>query len=306
MTTVPRDEGANSVASVTSIRRYPVKSMQGEELGRTDITARGVIGDRAYAVMDRATGFVASAKHPRKWAKLLACHAAFLHQPEAGAPYPPVRVTLPDGSALTSDQADADDLLSRALGRDVSLRAIIPGPLVREADRSPSDTAGTDQVIREEPMAVASPPGTFFDYAPVHVLSTNTLASLGVLHPSGRFDARRFRPNLVVTVAGSGMPFPEHAWLGHVMTAGARVRLMMIDPCPRCVVTTLAQGALPHDPGILRTIAQHSAVASVTLAPGVLLPAVAGVYATVLAEGFLARGDSIALGPTAGLPSPVP
>ena len=280
--------------------------MQGEELDHTDITTQGVIGDRGYAVMDRATGFVASAKHPRKWERLLACHAAFLEPPQARAPYPPVRITLPDGSALTSDQIDADDVLSRALGRDVSLRIVIPGPLVREADRSPPDTPGTDQAIREEPMAVASPPGTFFDHAPVHVLSTNAMAALSGRYPPGRFDARRFRPNLVVAVAGPGTPFPENAWLGHAMMAGARVRLMIIDPCPRCVVTTLAQGTLPPDPGILRTIAQHSAVASVTLAPGVLLPAVAGVYATVLVEGFLARGDRIALGPTAGPSTTVP
>ena len=66
-------------------------------------------------------------------------------------------------------------------------------------------------------------------------------------------------------------------------------------PDPRCVVTTLMQRDLPGDPKILRTIARHSAAASVTLAPGVLLPAVAGVYADVLATGTLREGDRLEL-----------
>lgn len=72
-----------------------------------------------------------------------------------------------------------------------------------------------------------------------------------------------------------------------------RGRLRVIDPTPRCVVTTLAQDDLPRDVGILRAIDQHSAVPSVTLAPGVMLPAVAGVYARVLQGGLLRRGDAL-------------
>ena len=80
---------------------------------------------------------------------------------------------------------------------------------------------------------------------------------------------------------------------GYGLAMGGGVELHVLDPCPRCVVTTLAQGDLPHDPGVLRTIAQHNAVASVTLAPGVVLPAVAGVYASVLQTGTLHRGDAV-------------
>ncbi|KYF49145.1 sulfurase, partial [Sorangium cellulosum] len=107
--------------TVVSIWRYPVKSMQGEEIDEAAISDRGVLGDRAYAVLDRETGHVASAKHPGKWGALLACRAAFAEPPRPSAPLPAVWITLPDGAVISSAQPDVDRALSRALGRDVAL-----------------------------------------------------------------------------------------------------------------------------------------------------------------------------------------
>jgi uncharacterized protein YcbX len=76
-----------------SVWRYPVKSMQGEELYTAHITERGIVGDRAYAIMDRTTGYIASAKYPRKWGKLLECRAAFVETPQPGEPLPAVEIT---------------------------------------------------------------------------------------------------------------------------------------------------------------------------------------------------------------------
>jgi uncharacterized protein YcbX len=145
-------------------------------------------------------------------------------------------------------------------------------------------------------MGFAAPPGTFFDYAPVHLLATTTLARLQELYPNGRFEVARFRPNIVVAPFGDERDFVENRWLGRRLVVGARVELDLIDPCPRCVMTTLAQGDLPHDPGILRTVAQHNTAASVTLAPGAVLSAVAGAYARVLQSGMLQHGDPVWLG----------
>src|SRR5260370_277120 len=63
-----------SIGSVLSVWRYPVKSMLGEELKSTRVTERGLLGDRAYALLDRETAKVASAKHPRKWPSLFGRH----------------------------------------------------------------------------------------------------------------------------------------------------------------------------------------------------------------------------------------
>jgi hypothetical protein len=267
--------------------------MQGEEINGAVITERGVLGDRAYAILDRATGHIASAKHPRKWSALFACRAAYVEPPRCDAPVPPVWITLPDGTVINSAQADANHLLSHALGRDVALVVEAPATPTREADRSPLDSTADQAQIMVEAMALAAPAGTFFDYAPLHVLTTATLDRLHAEYPAGRFEIQRFRPNLVVAPIEAASGFVENMWLGHTLTIGTTVQLRLIDPCPRCVVTTLAQGDLPRDPGILRTISQHNAVASATLAPGVVLPAVAGVYASVLHTGTLSRGASV-------------
>ena len=105
--------------AVAALWRYPVKSMQGEELNATEVTVAGLLGDRRFAVVDPATGKVAGAKNPRKWPGFFQFRAAYVAPPVAGAELPPVRVTLPDGTSVTSDEASLPKLLSEALGREV-------------------------------------------------------------------------------------------------------------------------------------------------------------------------------------------
>jgi uncharacterized protein YcbX len=66
------------LGSVVSLWRYPVKSMMGEELNAADATERGLLGDRAYALVDTADGKAATAKNPRKWPHLFAFRATFV------------------------------------------------------------------------------------------------------------------------------------------------------------------------------------------------------------------------------------
>lgn len=106
---------------------------------------------------------------------------------------------------------------------------------------------------------------------------------------------RRFHPNVLVASAADQDGFVENGWLGCELGVGAAARLAVIDPCPRCVVTTLAQGELPSDPGILRTVYRSNAATSVTTAPGMRCGAVAGVCARVEPGGRIGRGDAITL-----------
>ncbi len=92
---------ATQVGSVVSIWRYPVKSMMGEDLNAVDVTERGLLGDRAYALVDSSDGKVASAKNPRKWPNLFDFRAALAETPTTGGKIPPVRITLPDGTLVT-------------------------------------------------------------------------------------------------------------------------------------------------------------------------------------------------------------
>jgi uncharacterized protein len=103
--------------SVLSVLRYPVKSMMGEEVTVADVTESGLIGDRAYALIDNTTGKIASAKNPRRWARLFDCHASFVEPPRKDHPMPQVWIMLPDGSNMTSDQPNINAVLSRFLER---------------------------------------------------------------------------------------------------------------------------------------------------------------------------------------------
>jgi uncharacterized protein len=263
--------------TVVGLWRYPVKSMMGEELNATEITERGLLGDRQFALVDAATGKVAGAKNPRKWGNFFGFRAAYVEPPEANATLPAVRLTLPNGTALTSESENVNEVLSGALGRAVELTQA-RAEQESSAEEYVPDIEGLEH--RDTVTEWELPAGTFYDLAVVHLLTTATLDRLRELYPAGRFEARRFRPNIVISTAERG--FVENDWLGRTVTVGNTVRLRITRPCPRCVMTTLAQGDLPKDPGILRTAAQNNA-------------ANVGVYADVISAGAIHRGDPIVL-----------
>src|SRR5436190_14439108 len=91
------------VGTIEALWRFPVKSMLGEELDAVDLSESGFVGDRAYALRDRETGKVASAKHPKLWPDLLACRAAFVDATPPDDELPLVRIELADGNAVLSD-----------------------------------------------------------------------------------------------------------------------------------------------------------------------------------------------------------
>lgn len=265
-------------SSVVALWRYPVKSMMGEELNAADITQRGLLGDRAYALVDRSNGKVVSAKNPRKWSKLFDFRAAFVDPPRSGEKIPPVRITLPNGTMATSGQSDLAQILSAVLGREVTLATTAPEAPSLEEYWPDLDGLAHRETVTDESM----PAGTFFDLAVIHVLTTATIDRLRELYPQGRFEVRRFRPNIVVEAGSGETGFVENDWIGHTLAVGKDVRLSITGPCPRCVMTTLPQGDLPRDPGILRTAAQHNQVN-------------VGVYAMVVRGGMIRRGDPVRL-----------
>jgi uncharacterized protein len=264
------------VGSIASLWRYPVKSMLGEELETTDITAHGLLGDRAYALLDVETGRVASAKNPKKWAKLLNFHAAYTQSPQVKEPVPAVKVALPDGSTITSEAADASEILSGILGRKVQLLSSVPD--APSLDQYWPPVEGT--LHQEAVTQLFLPPGTFFDSCSIHLLTTATLTRLQELYPEGQFERCRFRPNILIQPTTDEVAFVEDAWVGSVLAIGDEVRLSIDTACPRCVVTTLAQSGLPEDLNILRTTAKYNNV-------------IAGIRASVLQGGTIHRNDPI-------------
>jgi len=266
--------------SVVALWRYPVKSMMGEELNSSEITERGLLGDRMFAVVDRATGKIGGAKNPRKWGNFFDFRATYLAPAISGERISPVRITLPDGEMVTNDQADLEQILSHAFGRDVEFARAHPEEKTSGgiAEEYWLDMDGLDHRDTVTDFEVSQ--GSFFDAAVVHLLTTSTMDRLRELYPQGRFEPRRFRPNIVVATAGSG--FVENDWIGRTVEIGDTVRLAITEPCPRCVMITLPQGDLPKDSGILRTAAQHNGVN-------------VGAYASVVSGGTIRRGDAVVL-----------
>ena len=264
--------------AVLTLWRYPVKSMQGEELNASHVDGHGLLGDRSLALVDPETGKVVSAKNPRKWPTLFDFRAMMTARPKPGDALPPVAVTLPDGSVISSADTRFAEIVSAVLGRRVILAAAgSPQPTLEEYWPDMAELDYQDIVTDE-----AMPAGTFFDLAGVHVLTTSTIDRLRELYPRGRFEVRRFRPNIVVQVSDDVVDFAENKWVGQQMRIGDEVVLEITGPCPRCVMTTLPQGDLPKDREILRTAARHNDVN-------------VGVYAEVRQTGMVRRGDAVAL-----------
>jgi len=260
---------AGLVGSVGALWRYPVKSMLGERVDAVVVTERGVLGDRAYALVDQSNGNLGSAKNPRKWEALLTCKARFTEPVELEATMPPALITLPDGNVLLTSRRETARILSELLGRDVS---IATGSAARlRLEKYWPDVENLDH--RNEVTNEATVENSFFDGDPVHILTTASLSALAALYPTGYFDARRFRPNIVIYTPPDQSCFVENDWVGHTLAIGPQVRFHIKRRTRRCVITTLAQGELPRDPGILIT-AQHN-------------EASVGVYADVLRGGVI-------------------
>jgi uncharacterized protein len=270
--------GANQQGSIVTLRRYPVKSMLGEELDAVEVSERGLRGDRAYALVDAETGKVVSAKNPRRWPNLFEFRAELVEPPSDHGPIPPARITLPDGATVQTDEPGVDERLSAMVGRPVRLAS-------SAGDAPRIEGYWPDYDWLESPDAVFEvnlPPGTFFDGAVVHLVTAATLDRLRSVSPQSRFDVRRFRPNIVVALTDGAEGFPENDWVGHTLAMGDEVRLRITDPCPRCVMTTLSQGDLPKDPNVLRTVVQQN-------------QGNVGVLASVLRGGWVRRGDAVAV-----------
>jgi hypothetical protein len=295
---------ANSevVGSLAELWRFPVKSMKGEQLEHVALTERGLLGDRAFALIDTDTGKVVSAKSLRLFPGLLGCRAEFAEPPQAGRELPPVRIVLPNGTSVMSDSSDVDPVLSEHFKRGVTLARSAPDDFTIDQyhpDLEDLDPAGHRDTVVEQKLGSAFfaeaglaspvPVGSFFDLFPVTVLTTSTLEQLSGLRPESRFDQRRFRMNVIVDTRKAG--FVENDWIEQELSIGEAVRLRVALPDPRCVMTTLAQGDLPNDADVLRTLIRHNRVQVGDVGQ---FPC-AGVYAVVEAAGTLQVGDRVGL-----------
>jgi uncharacterized protein len=203
---------------VAEIWRYPVKSLQGEQLGTARIGPLGVVGDRQWGLLDSATGYVLTA---RREPQLLFGSARYTDDG-------PV-VSLEDGTVLGDN-----DALSAWLGRPVSL--------VPATGRVGRYEASLDRYLDDAPWVTwDGPEGSFHD-------SARTQVSVVSRESLGDWDPRRFRFNLVLDAG------PDADLVGSSLAIGSTA-LSVVKRISRCVMTTRPQpGAIERDLNVLRTI----------------------------------------------------
>ncbi|GFG53542.1 molybdenum cofactor biosysynthesis protein [Mycolicibacterium agri] len=262
---------------VTMLRRYPVKSMLGEQCATLDVNPPGVVGDRRYAFIDDETGRVATAKNPRLWRRLLQCSAVTAADG--------VVVTLPDGRTVPIDEAA--EPVSELCGRKVHVAdERSAGAVVERSDPIDVLTHGVDAEIEAALLEIAqgTSGGAFVDHSPVHLITTATLDAVGL----GSDEALRYRPNIVIETPDGCPPFVENDWVGMTIRVGG-VALDGTMPTPRCSVPTLEHGAMPRSPQAVRYPFEHNRVEAGDFGN---LPC-AGLYAAVSVGGTVREGDEV-------------
>lgn len=310
--------GKTMTVRVGQLWHYPVKSMQGEPTDKVTLGPGGVVGDRAYGFVDVEAGRLISAKHPKRYAEILECRAAFTKPPELGAELPPIRVTFPDGDTVDGDHDEITARVGKLLGREVRLAtaSVDASVLIEEVwpdleGFGPVDFYKMLQITTEAddpagerilgiPPAMAAP-GTLNDLAAMHVLATSTLATLGAKYPDGQWDARRFRPNILFDDGSAPGANGEDAWIDQDLQIGAGARVHIVASTPRCIMPTLGQAELPRDPEILRTMARDNRRPLGQFG----LFAAAGAYAEVVTPGTVRVGDAVSVEPSAATDGPL-
>jgi uncharacterized protein len=283
------------IGTIGAIMRYPVKSMLGETLDGCEMVASGVDGDRTHALVDPSTGKIASAKQPNLWRDLLAFSAKTRATTGSRSGAASIIVSNGGGNRIDLLDPDFDAKVSEWLGRRIKLIDVRPTGI--ELNRARPDevmTEGVDATVTQDVLAIASaaPAGGFFDFAPLHVVTSASLDATRAAAPAASIEAERYRPNIVIETASSQV-FAENAWVGRRLRIGDHVSIEVIAPTPRCAVPMLAQGNLPHSREAVAVVNKLNRIEFPPLGPGTF-PCL-GAYATVIASGPVKRGDQVVL-----------
>ena len=270
----------STVGTVVQINRFPVKSMQGESVKSAALDENGIVGDRTWALRDVETDKLVSAKRPRLWRAMLDCRAT-----GTGGD---VVVDLPAGQTFGIADPALLEALRRLFGRAVVVEAATTaGQGIYASDWPEIDGVDLSGEL-DLPTNLTGEGRSFIDVGVLHLLTTASLDALADIGPDTAANTRRFRPSIIVDTADLD-GFAEDAWQGRTLRIG-EVEVVVGDPTPRCVMTTLQQGDLPSEHGVLTALAAHHRVAT-PLGTFACL----GSYATVSRPGRLHVGDHVEL-----------
>lgn len=261
------------IGMIEALMRYPVKSMIGESINSSVITKRGLLGDRAYALIDQTSNKIVSAKNPKKWPDMFLYSAKYISEPSIES-LTNIQIMFPDNTYCNNTHKDIDKILSSFLKHEVALSSIVPKEV-----RLEEYFADIEEIQQKNHIVDAyMPNGTFFDLGNIHLITTSTLEQFKIINPDSNFHVDRFRPNIIIRIDKNQSGFIENSWVGKEIAIGNEVILKINQACPRCVMTTLEQSNSPKDLNILKTIIKNN-------------NGNAGVYAEVIREGTIKVND---------------
>ncbi len=285
-----------SIGSVSQLWRYPVKSMGGEQLEAAAIDQNGVAGDRGWAVREVEADVTRNA---REVPKLLQFSAAYANEPNFDSRSPAVTITTPDNARVESEQDDRDARLSETLGRTVMLTPLHPADDLAWYARGQMPE-GTDQLamlrqllgmeeddpipdlsgLPQDLQGFSTPPGTYFDCYPIHIMTTSSLQTLAGAGGGVDVDVRRFRPNVLIDT-GENAGLLEVDWTGRKLRMG-HVVIEMVTTTVRCSVPAHAQRDFGSSRAVGRALIEHTKQHL-------------GSYCRVLEGGAVRLGDEVEL-----------
>lgn len=254
------------IGTVESLWRYPVKSMRGEEITEAFMGFSGIYGDRCYAVKNSA----APEEFPYLTARLQ--HQMLLYRPQ---------FRRPEKAAKPSNWSEAPGGASANGNReDLLLDVVAPsGEVVAAEDPKLLKMLG-EGISDKNRLSLMRSDCALIDCRPVSLISVQTVRQLEA-ELNFPVDKRRFRANIYLDFAAGG-GFAEDNLVGRRLRVGSRAEIAVLERDPRCKMISLDPETGEHNPQVLRRVAQaHEANA--------------GVYAAVLTEGLLTKGDFVEL-----------
>jgi uncharacterized protein YcbX len=245
--------------TVTDLALAPVKGMRLARVDEVELVESGAVGDRSFLVVDERDGLLLTSRTPA----LVQIAAAW--EAEAGV----LRLRLPDGREVAAEPRLGAAAVTRTYdGREVAGR-IVDGAL---AD------AVSEHLGRRVRLLARDAATRGADDAPVTLMSEASLHALG--RALGAVpDARRFR--MTLTIDGVE-PWEEHGWTGRELGVGTAA-LRVVEPVPRCVVTTRDPDDGRRDAPVLKALAELRGKRDVTF----------GVWCDVVRRGRVRRGDAL-------------
>jgi uncharacterized protein len=214
------------IGSLAALRRYPVKSMAGEDLSEARVTFAGIMGDRVYAFIDTSNKSDFPWMTGRQGHEMILFRPRFIEaiQPEDEIPRAEqyaVEVTTPEGQEFRVSDESFTRRLEQRFGRSLRLRF---------SERSMTDA---------RPLSILG-------LSSIRALSEETAIDL---------DLRRFRENFYVDWQNP-RPYFEDDLMGRELQIGEQVALQVVKKDGRCVMIGLDPDTGRPSPQVLECVSR--------------------------------------------------